>query len=66
MADEPNKTTFSERIEQVTDWVKRVITQPRSELTRWQKRVRFAYDLGRYGAKQLDEDNASQMAAALA
>lgn len=65
MADEPNKPTLSERIQHVLDWIKRVVTKPREELTLWQKRARFAYDLGRYGAKQLDEDNATQMAAAL-
>jgi membrane protein len=42
-----------------------VITQPRDELTRWQKTVRFMYDLGRYGARQLRQDDAPRMAAAL-
>jgi len=54
------------RIQPVLDWLKRVITQPRDELTRWQKTVRFMYDLGRYGARQLRRDQAPQMAAALA
>lgn len=65
MADEPKKSTLSERIQHATDWLKRVVTQPRSELTRYQKAARFAYDLGRHGAKQLRDDNAPQMAAAL-
>ena len=47
-------------------WPKRVINQPREELNRWQKAVRFAYDLGRFGARQLRHDRAPQMAAALA
>lgn len=47
-------------------WLARVVTQPRSELDRWQRAVRFAYDLGRFGAKQLRYDRAPQMAAALA
>ena len=47
-------------------WMKRVVTQPRDELNRWQRTVRFAYDLMRHGAKQLTYDRASQMAAALA
>ena len=45
---------------------KRVVTQPREELDRWQKAVRFAYDLCRYGGQQLRRDRAPQMAAALA
>ena len=47
-------------------WVRRVITEPRDELGRWQRTVRFAYDLMRHGGKQLRQDRASQMAAALA
>ena len=50
----------------IVSWLKRVITQPREELGRWQQAVRFAYDLCRYGARQLRRDRASQMAAALA
>lgn len=46
-------------------WLKRVITQPREELDRWQTAVRFAHDLGRFGARQLQHDRAQQMAAAL-
>jgi len=53
------------RIQPVLDWLKRVVTQPRDELTRWQKTVRFMYDLGRYGARQLRQDDAPRMAAAL-
>jgi membrane protein len=47
-------------------WLTHVIRQPREELDRWQRAVRYAYDLGRYGARQLQEDRAPQMAAALA
>ena len=54
------------RIQSVVDWLKRVVAQPRHELTRWQKTVRFVHDLGRYGARQLRRDQAPQMAAALA
>lgn len=53
------------RLQPVYDWLKRVITQPQEELTRWQATVRIAYDLGRYGAVQLKRDRAPQMAAAL-
>ena len=54
-----------DRLQSVLDWLARVVTQPRSELTRWQRATRFAYDLGRYGARQLRQDNAPQMAGAL-
>ena len=54
------------RIQPVIDWLKRIITEPRSELTRWQKAVRYAYDLGMCGTRQLKEDRAPQMAGALA
>ena len=47
-------------------WIRRVITEPRDELDRWQRAVRFAYDLMRHGARQLRHDRASQLAAALA
>jgi membrane protein len=47
-------------------WLRHVVTEPLSELTRWQRAVRFAYDLGRFGARQLRQDNAPQMAGALA
>ena len=47
-------------------WIRRVITEPRDELGRWQRTVRFAYDLMRHGGKQLQNDRAPQMAAALA
>ena len=46
-------------------WLRRVVTQPREELDRWQKAARFAYDLFRYGGRQLQQDRAPQMAAAL-
>jgi len=50
----------------VLRWLSHVIRQPFEELNRWQRAVRYAYDLGRYGARQLREDRAPQMAAALA
>ena len=45
--------------------IRRVVTEPRGELSRWERRARFAYDLGRYGARKLRRDAAPQMAAAL-
>lgn len=53
-------------IEIATQWLRRVVTQPLQELDRWQSAVRFAYDLGRFGARQLRQDRAQDMAAALA
>ncbi len=52
-------------LETLIHWLKRVVTQPREELDRWQKAVRFTYDLGRFGARQLRHDRAQEMAAAL-
>ena len=52
-------------IESFIEWLRRVVTQPRRELDRWQRAARFAYDLGRYGERQLRRDRAPQMAAAL-
>ncbi len=47
-------------------WYQRIVTEPRDELGRWEKALRFPYDLGRYGARQLRQDRAPQMAGALA
>ncbi|MCP3903233.1 MAG: YihY family inner membrane protein [Planctomycetes bacterium] len=52
-------------LEELVTWLKRVVSSPRAELTRWQKMVRFGYDLGRYGARQLRRDRAPVIAAAL-
>lgn len=48
------------------DWIQRVINHPMGELTRWQRFVRFCYDLGTHGARQLIDSKAPVMAAALA
>jgi membrane protein len=53
------------RIQPVLDWLRQAVTQPQDELDRWERSVRFAYDLGRYGARQLRRDQAPRMAAAL-
>jgi len=42
------------------------MTQPLNELSRFQRTLRFLYDLGRHGARQLKHDRAPQMAGALA
>lgn len=52
--------------QKVLRWIGHVIRQPLDELNRWQRAARFAYDLSRHGARQLREDRAPQMAAALA
>lgn len=41
------------------------VTQPMDEMNRWQKAARWIYDFSRYGWRQLMEDDASSMAAAL-
>ena len=53
------------RLRPLIQWIKRVVTQPRHELKRWQKALRFTYDLGRYGTRHLRHDRAPQIAAAL-
>ena len=53
-------------IRDAVEWTTRVVTHPREELTHWQATARFWYDLARVGARQLQEDRALQMAAALA
>lgn len=55
-----------ERVRKLMNWFRQAIHQPRDELDRWERAARFAYDLGRYGARQLRQDRAPQMAAALA
>jgi len=57
---------ISQWIDAFLSWLTRAITEPRSELTRWEQAARFTYDLGRHGARQLRQDRAPQMAAALA
>lgn len=57
---------FEKHVQPLFAWFKHVITEPRDELGRWQRAVRFSYELGIYGWKALRKDNATQMAAALA
>jgi membrane protein len=52
-------------IRQISHRLREALVQPRHELDRWQKAARFLYDLGRCGLRQLDNDRAAQMAAAL-
>lgn len=46
--------------------VVRMLTQPHYELPRWQSRVRWGVDLGHLSTRQFIQDEAPQMAAALA
>ncbi|MHC4129775.1 MAG: YhjD/YihY/BrkB family envelope integrity protein [Planctomycetota bacterium] len=55
-----------QRVKALMDGLGRIMTQPQSELSRFQKTLRFLYDLGRHGARQLQHDRAPQMAGALA
>lgn len=45
--------------------IRRLLTQPLGELNRWQLTARYAIGIARYGANELKEDRANQMAAAL-
>lgn len=49
----------------VLEYLRRLILQPVDELTRAQRMLRFWVDLGRYGARQLTKDRAMEMAASL-
>lgn len=53
-------------VDPIVKWTTQLVRQPLATQTRWQRFARFNYDLARYGAKQLNEDRANQMAAALA
>jgi len=45
--------------------IRRFLSEPLGELNRWQRTARYAVGIARYGAYELKEDRASQMAAAL-
>lgn len=52
-------------LQPLIDQTRRLLTQPLGELNRWQLTARYAVGIARYGAHELKEDRASQMAAAL-
>lgn len=52
-------------VHQLIATARRWFTQPLGELNRWQLTARYAVGIARYGANELREDRASQMAAAL-
>jgi membrane protein len=55
-----------QRFRALLDRLGRIMSQPLDELNRFQRTLRFVYDLGRHGARQLQHDRAPQMAGALA
>ncbi len=57
---------MTRRLRKVVDKLAHLMTQPADELSRFQRTLRFLYDLGRHGARQLQHDRAPQMAGALA
>ncbi len=56
---------IKQTISDAVGYLKRLITQPTSKLSRVQRTVRFAVDLSRHCAGQLQQNHAPQMAAAL-
>ena len=54
-----------EQVAAILDQFLRILTQPREELSRGQRWLRNAYDVGVFGLRQLRQDRAAQMAAAL-
>ncbi|MEX0745926.1 MAG: YihY/virulence factor BrkB family protein [Phycisphaeraceae bacterium] len=49
----------------IKDLSRRALSQPGEQATRWHRALRFSVDLARYCARQLREDRAGEMAAAL-
>lgn len=50
----------------IPTWLRRLLVKPTAQLNRWEYALRFVAELARHGMKQLKEDRAGQMAAALA
>ncbi len=57
---------LNERVSQFLHWIRTLVTEPQTELTRWEKAIRYAYELCLHGWRALQRDNAPQMASALA
>ena len=53
------------RLSTIIKWLRSAIHDPLEELSRWEKMVRYIWQVLRQGASQLSEDSASTMAAAL-
>jgi membrane protein len=57
---------LSQRVTQFLHWIRTLVTEPHTELTRWERALRYAYELCLHGWRALNRDDAPQMAAALA
>lgn len=57
---------LKDRVAHFLHWLRTLITEPQNELTRWEKAIRYCYDLGVHGWRALQRDKAPQMASALA
>lgn len=55
----PKPSSPAGRLGPLVHWTRRVMTEPGTELTRWQRAVRFAVDLGILGGRQLRHDRAA-------
>ena len=56
---------MKQQLQSTIAYGRRLLTRPMSELNRWQFAARYAVGMARYTYQQLNEDRASQMAAAL-
>lgn len=52
-------------VHDIPAYLRRVVTQPTTELSRAQRRIRYMFDLVRHCERELRQDRAAQMAAAL-
>lgn len=58
-------STIRQKIQNASAYLRRLLTQPSSELNRWQRTARYSIELTRHCARALRHDKAAQMAAAL-
>src|SRR5262245_40413157 len=56
---------YHKHIQPGLGWFKQAVTEPRHQLDRTERFVRYCYELGVHGWKALRRDNAPQMASAL-
>ena len=63
--DQP-KTSLRERAHTGLAWLRQAVTEPQRNLDEFQRRVRDAFEIGRFSLRHLAQDRAPQMAAALA
>jgi len=54
-----------QQLQAISNFIQRLVTEPQDELTRWQRSLRFVIDLTRHCARELRQDQATSMAAAL-